>query len=99
MQEIFERLVAANIQLLPLTELPKHFVFERDGFIALVERHGESFGPIGSAGLLHEGGFAALYHKNGKDYFITRTTEQEATPEQVASLKQFSHDLKVALGR
>jgi hypothetical protein len=37
MQQILEKLVAARIQLLPLTQIERHYVFERDGFISLVE--------------------------------------------------------------
>jgi hypothetical protein len=99
MTEILERLAAANIQLLPLTELPKHFVFGRDGFIALVERRGDGFGPIGSAGILLEQGYAALVHRGGKAYFVCKGFEQPAEAEQVERLRLFSSDLRVALGQ
>jgi len=56
----FERLAAAEIQLLPVPEVTTHFVFEREGCVVLVERRGEGFGSIGSPGLLTAGGFAAL---------------------------------------
>jgi hypothetical protein len=98
MTEILERLVAAGIELLPAPEVTTHFIFTRDGFVALVERRGEGFGGMGSPGLLIEQGLAPLVWRGSKALFIGRGFEQEATPEQIAKLKQFSTDLKVALG-
>ena len=60
MTEVLERLVAAGIQLLPAVEITTHYVFERDGFVALVERTPEGFGGIGSPGLLTGTGFARV---------------------------------------
>jgi hypothetical protein len=95
--EILERLVAARIQLLPATEIPNHYVFERDGFVALVERTPEGFGGVGSAGILTGSGFAALVSRGERLYFVTKNFEQEAPPEQVTALRKFSSDLKNAL--
>ena len=54
-----ERLAAAGINLLPALELAHHYVLERGGFIALVERgDNNSTGSIGAPGLLTEKGFA-----------------------------------------
>lgn len=98
MQQILERLVAANIQLLPLTKIEKHWVFERDGFIALVERTRDNgFGRIGSAGLLTERGMAALILRGECHYFIAKEVEIEATAEQVVALRSFATDLEAAL--
>ncbi|HUS05629.1 MAG TPA: hypothetical protein VMZ52_05015 [Bryobacteraceae bacterium] len=97
MMEIFERLVAAGIQLLPSTQITTHFVFERDGFAALVERKGDAFGSIGSAGLLGEKGFAPLVLRNGETYFVARGFEQSASPEQVQGIRRFQSDLQSAL--
>ena len=55
MTDKLEQLVAAGIQLLPATEITTHYIFERDGFVALVERSGEGFGGVGSAGLDRRG--------------------------------------------
>jgi len=95
--EILERLAAAGIQLLPALELTTHYVFARDGFVALVDRTPNGFGGVGSAGILTGNGFAALIHRGGKSYFVARNFEQEARPEQVEALRQFSADLKSAL--
>jgi len=57
--EIFEKLVAAGIQIIP-AEITSHFILERDGFVAFVERRENGFGNIGAAGLMTERGFGAL---------------------------------------
>jgi hypothetical protein len=96
--EILERLAAAGIQLLPAIEISTYYVFERDGFVALVERTPEGFGGVGSAGILTGSGFAALIRRGSRAYFVAKGFEQEAEPEQVAALRNFSEDLKTALG-
>jgi len=98
MIEILERLVAAGIELVPAPEVGTHFIFTRDGFVALVERRGDAFGGIGSAGLLVDQGLAPLVQRGDHAFFVARGFEQEATVEQVDKLKQFSADLKQALG-
>jgi hypothetical protein len=92
-REILERLAAAEIQMLPAVDITTHYVFERDGFVALVERTPDGFGGIGSAGILTGTGFAALIHRGDRSYFVAKNFEQEARPDQVAALKGFSTDL------
>ena len=83
--------------MLPAVEITTHYVFERDGFIALVERAPTGFGSIGSAGILTGNGFAALIHRGARSYFVAKNFEQQAQPEQIEALKRFSVDLKSAL--
>ena len=97
MTEKLERLAAAGIQILPAVEITTHYVFERDGFVALVERTGDGFGGVGSAGILTGGGFAALIERGGRACFVARNFEQEARPEQVEALRRFSSDLRAAV--
>ncbi len=98
MVEKLERLAAAGIQLAPLADLATYFVFERDGFVALVERTKEDgFGRIGSAGLLTDHGFAALIHRGNGAFFVTKGFEQAATAEQVEKLRRFAEDLEAAI--
>jgi hypothetical protein len=97
MTQKFERLVAAGIQLLPASGITTHFVFERDGFVALVERKGEAFGNIGAAGILTEKGFAALVQRGEKHLFVAKGFEQLADAEQVNKLRSFQSDLEQAL--
>jgi hypothetical protein len=95
--EKFERLVAAGIQLMPLTGITTHFVFQRDGFAVLVERKGDAVGQIGSAGLLCEKGLAVLVWRGNDPYFVTKGFEQLAAPGQVDGLRRFAADLEQAL--
>ena len=97
MTQILERLAAAGIQLLPAIEISNHYVFEREGFVALVERTPDGFGGVGSAGILTGSGFAALVLRGERSYFVAKGFEQEAPPERVAALRKFSSDLKSAL--
>ena len=97
MTAIFEKLVASGIQLLPTSEIANHFLFERDGYVALVERRGEGFGGIGSAGLLSPAGFAPLVLRGDRYYFIARGFEQIASAEQVDQIRRFQSDLGRAL--
>jgi hypothetical protein len=93
----FQKLVDFNIQLLPLPEIESHFVFERDGFAALVERRDDNFGRIGSAGLLSEKGIAPLVWREGAGFFVVKGFEQPATAEQINQLRSFQSDLEAAL--
>ena len=97
MIEALEKLAAAGIELIPLEGMATHFVFGRDGYVALVERNAEGFGGIGSAGLLTERGLAVLTQRDGSHHFVARGLDQPATPEQVADLRSFANDLKAAL--
>ncbi len=98
MTEKLKRLAAAGIELLPTPEITTHYVFERDGFVALVERTPDGFGGVGSAGILTGNGFAALIERGGRRSFVARNFEQEARPEQVEALRRFSSDLRAAVG-
>jgi hypothetical protein len=96
-QDVLERLVAANIQILPVSVGPRHIVFERGGFVALVERTEQGLGSIGSAGMLTEHGFAPLVSKHGQQSFVAKNFEQAATADDVQRLRSFQSDLQAAL--
>jgi hypothetical protein len=97
---VLEKLAAAGIQLIP-ADVTSHFIFERNGFVAFVERRpGDEenpFGNIGSPGLMTERGFAALVWRGEEAFFIARNFEQGATPEQVLEIRAFAADLANAL--
>ncbi len=98
LQVQLERLVGRNIQLIPAADVTTHFLFERDGFVALVERSGDGIGNIGAPGLLSSpSGYAALVWRGGEPWFISKGFEQLATPEQVAGIRSFAADLAYAL--
>lgn len=95
-EAILERLAAAGINLLPV-DLDKHFLFERDGFVALVEKRGDGFGSIGAAGLVTETGLAPLVWRGNIAAFVSKSGEQAATDEQVEILRRFQSALGEAI--
>jgi hypothetical protein len=98
MERQLARLAERGINLLLASEITTHFIFERDGFIALVERKASGFGNMGAPGLLVEpAGFAALVWRDGEPWFVARGLAQQASPEQVAAIRGFAHDLEYAL--
>ena len=97
MQAVFERLVKANINLLPTTQITSHFVLERDGFVSLVERSPEGFGRAGTPGLLTGTGFAALIWRGESAFFVGKGVDQAASAEQVELIRKFGKDLEDAL--
>lgn len=99
MEEILQKLVDHGIQLLPAAELTTHFVFERDGFIALVERRGNGLGHAGAPGLLCPQGMAQLIWRGERGFFVTKGFERLATADEVERLRSFGQDLEICLTR
>ncbi|MCC6294492.1 MAG: hypothetical protein IT164_17705 [Bryobacterales bacterium] len=97
MREQLERLFALGIEAAPVDGMNRHVVFARAGFAALVERTATGFGRVGAAGLMTGSGLSQLVWRDGKAYFVTRSSEQPATDEQVAALRSFSSDLERTL--
>ncbi|MBI3667672.1 MAG: hypothetical protein HY236_15830 [Acidobacteria bacterium] len=94
-----ERLAQAGFQRLPTPQILTHYVIERDGFVALVERRADgAFGGIGTPGLLADGTFSVLVWKQGAPLFVSKGREAPATSEQLDSLRKFEADLRAALG-
>jgi len=98
LQDVAARLERAGFRLLPLPEISAHYVFERQGFVALVERLPDGgFGQIGAPGLLTENAFAMLVWKHTGPVFVAKDREEPATEEQVTALRRFDRDLKSAI--
>ena len=91
-----EKLLAAGIQIVP-ADFSSHFILERSGFVAFVERRESGFGNIGAPGLMTERGFAALIWRGEQAFFVGRGFEQLGTAEQVAAIRSFTADLEAAL--
>jgi hypothetical protein len=90
-----EKLEAAGIHIVE-AGISSHFILERDGFVAFVERRENAFGNIGAPGLMTENGFGALVWRNGQGYFIGKGFEQPASEEQVQKLRAFASDIENA---
>ncbi len=98
MNEIQQQLAAAGIRLLT-PEATHYCLFAREPFFALVERKGDRFGSIGSAGIWTEHGLAFLVWREGEARLVSKGFETAAEPEQVIALKRFSADLAGILGQ
>ena len=97
MEEIFTRLEAANIRILPVHVSPRHILFERGGYVALVEHSNGVLGEVGAAGVLTEkGSFATLVWRDDKPFFVGKGYERPADAE-VSDLRAFQRDLGTAL--
>jgi hypothetical protein len=98
--DILQKLAAAGIQIIP-AEITSHFILERDGFVAFVERRPETsggvFGNIGAPGFMTERGYAALIWRGDQAFFTGKGFEQPASPEQVQKIRAFASDLENAL--
>ncbi len=92
-----ERVLAAGIEIVPDTVVTTHYVFTRDGFAALVEKHEGAFGHIGAPGLVTEQGFAALIWRGDEAFFVGKNFEQKADTAAVFALRSFDRDLREAL--
>jgi hypothetical protein len=96
-----EKLASAGIQIIP-AEISSHFILERDGFVAFVERRENAgrestFGNIGAPGLMTEQGYAALIWRDDQAFFVGKGFEQPASAEQVQKIRAFASDLENAL--
>ena len=99
LEQQLERLARAGFELLPTLEILTHYVLERDGFVALVERRPDGgFGRAGAPGRLLEGAFAVLVWRGGEAFFVAKGMEEAATAEQVAAVRRFDAALREALG-
>ncbi|MDP8980068.1 MAG: hypothetical protein M3O35_05695 [Acidobacteriota bacterium] len=94
---ILQRLAAAGFQILPALEITTHYVLERDGIVALVERIHDGFGGMGSPGLLTEKGFAALVRSAEGAFFVAKGYREPASEQQIRKVRAFSEDLGRAL--
>lgn len=96
MSPCIERLAAAGFQIVP-ADISSHFLVERGGFIAFIERRGDVFGNMGAPGLMTEQGFGALVWRGEEGFFVGRGFEQPATRDQVRELRAFTAELEQAL--
>ena len=92
-----ERLAEARIDIVPLIDVTSHFVLAREQWAAFVERSGDGFGQIGSAGRLTDRGLAVLVWRQETAYFQGKGWEEQASADDVAQLRAFASDLEQAL--
>ena len=94
-----ERLAAAGFRILPAFEILTHYVVERGGFAALVDRRPDgAFGQAGAPALLVGGAFAVLVWRDTTPWFVAKGLSRPAAPAEVEAIRQFDTDLRKILG-
>ena len=96
MSGVLEKLGVAGIQIVP-SESDSHFILERDGCVAFVERREDGFGNIGASVLITEKGFAALVWRGDQPFFVGKGFEQPADEQRIQQIRAFTRDLENAL--
>jgi hypothetical protein len=94
--EIAGRLAALDISL--MAEAKAYLIFARGNCLALAQRDEAGFTSLGSSGMMTDAGLAYLVWREGRPLLVARQNEMEANAGQVEALRQFSSDLKTALG-
>ncbi len=96
--EIAARL--ASYSIITMTEGMHFSVFHREGCLAMVPLtdDGLAYASIGSSGLVTDDGLMYLVYRDTGPMLVGNAAERPALPEQVAMIRQFSADLKAALG-
>lgn len=93
-----ERLAQARFNLVP-ADLAGYFVFERDGFVCLVEKSKDGgFGSVGSVCRLFDEEFAVVLFYGERAFYARKgQPRSEATADEIALYRAFSADLRAAL--
>ncbi len=96
--EIAARLARLRIEL--MADAKEYSVFARDGCMALAQRAGDGgFISVGSSGVATEHGLAYLVWREGRPVLAAHGGQESAAADgQVEAIRQFSRDLKAALG-
>ena len=94
--EVAARLASLGIGL--MAEAKAYSIFARDQCLALVQRNDAGFSSLGSSGMMTESGLAYLVWRDGRAWLVGKQSETEADAAQVECIRQFSGDLKSALG-
>ena len=94
--EIAARLSALDIRL--MAEARAYTIFARGNCLAVAQRNEAGFSSLGSSGMMTEAGLAYLVWREGRPLLVAKQSEVEAAPTQLEELRQFSGDLRSALG-
>lgn len=94
--EVAARLAALGIEL--MGEAKAFSIFARGNCIVLVHRTDAGFTSLGSSGIMTESGLAYLVWRDNRPLLVGKGVEVAADAGQVEGIRQFSGDLKAALG-
>ena len=80
--------------------MANYSVLARDGFVCLVEKtksEPPGFGAAGSVCKLTSAGFAVVVWDGEEAHFTSKGERHLATPEEIALVRSFAHDIEIAL--
>ena len=94
--EIAARLAVLGIQV--MGEAKAYSIFSRGNCLGLAQRDETGFTSLGSSGMMTDAGLAYLVWRDGCPLLVAKQRETQADTGQVEAIRQFSSDLKAALG-
>jgi hypothetical protein len=92
-----ERLVARGFAIVAFPLYASHVGVRREHCAALLEPSGAGMRIFGSAFYLVEGNPAVRVRRGGRDVYVWKKAELDATPQRERELAEFAADLQRAL--
>ena len=95
--EQLQRIYLAGFELQTFDRYPRAIGAMRDGCIALLEATPQGLRMIGTPGWRMGEVLGVLIEKDGRQVFQSKGQVEDATPERLATLQRFRHDLESLL--
>ena len=95
--EQLQQLYVAGFDLQTFDRFPKAIGVLRDNCIAFLVPGPEGLQILGNVGWRMGESLGPLVERNGRQIFLHKGDELEATPERIATLERFKSDLKSVL--
>ena len=96
-EEQLQRLYLAGFELQTFDRFPKAIGVLRDNCIAFLVPGQEGLQILGNVGWRMGESLGPLVEREGRKVFVHKEETIEATPELIATLERFRHDLKAVL--
>jgi len=91
---VLERLAAAGYEIVAFPMYASAVGVRRGECAALLERVEGGMRALGKACWLVEGNLSVRVRRDGREWFVWKKKQVEATEERVAEVKQFQEDVK-----
>ncbi len=96
--EALQRLLARGFAPVALPLYAGAIPIRRGSVAALLEpEEGGGLRLVAPASYLLEGNLSVLIHRDGREWFVWKSRQVEATPERLEEVRQFSADLSAML--
>ncbi len=92
--EQLQQLYLSGFELETFERFPKAIGVVRDGCVAFLVPGPDGLQILGNIGLRMGESLGPLVERGGKQVFVHKQEVIEATPERIAILEKFKHDLK-----